>query len=91
MLKAFLQEAKWSQKKELPKFEEYLKNGWVSVSGVVILTHAYFLMNHTITKEALESLDNNYHVLLQRPSIIFRLCNDLGTSTVISLTLIMQK
>ncbi|KAK7263561.1 hypothetical protein RJT34_31153 [Clitoria ternatea] len=80
MLKAFLQEAKWCRDKELPEFEDYLKNGWVSVSGVVLLTHAYFLLNDSITKEALESL-GNYHALLRRPSIIFRLCNDLGTST----------
>ncbi|KAK7312742.1 hypothetical protein VNO77_36834 [Canavalia gladiata] len=79
MLKAFLQEAKWSREKHVPKFEEYLNNGWVSVSGVVILTHAYFLLNHNITKEALQSLDK-YHALLRRPSTIFRLCNDLGTS-----------
>ncbi|KAK7257510.1 hypothetical protein RIF29_31536 [Crotalaria pallida] len=79
MLKAFLQEAKWSREKDLPKFDEYLNNAWMSVSGVVILIHTYFLMNHNITKEALVSLDN-YHDLLRRPSIIFRLCNDLGTS-----------
>ncbi|KAL5130644.1 Tricyclene synthase EBOS, chloroplastic [Glycine soja] len=79
MLKAFLQEAKWCRDKYLPPFEDYLNNAWVSVSGVVILTHAYFLLNDNITKDALDSLDN-YHDLLRRPSIIFRLCNDLGTS-----------
>lgn len=82
MLKAFLQEAKWSRDKHLPKFDEYLNNAWVSVSGVVILTHTYFLLNPNITKEALESL-NNCHSLLRRPSTIFRVCNDLGTSMVI--------
>ncbi|KAL1325060.1 hypothetical protein HN51_035151 [Arachis hypogaea] len=79
MLKAFLIEAKWCKEKNIPKFEEYLNNAWVSVSGVVILTHAYFLLNHNITKEALDSL-HNYHGLLRGPSTIFRLCNDLGTS-----------
>lgn len=84
MLKAFLQEAKWCRDKYLPPFEDYLNNAWVSVSGVVILTHAYFLLNDNITKDALDSLDN-YHDLLRRPSLIFRLCNDLGTSRVICL------
>ncbi|KAG5020994.1 hypothetical protein AAZX31_06G282600 [Glycine max] len=79
MLKAFLEEAKWSRDKHVPKFDDYLNNAWVSVSGVVILTHAYFLLNHSITKEALQSLEN-YHALLRRSSTIFRLCNDLGTS-----------
>ena len=82
MLKAFLKEAKWSRDMHLPRFKDYLNNGWVSVSGVVILTHAYFLLHHSITKQALESLDS-YHSLLQNPSIVFRLCNDLGTSKVI--------
>ena len=81
MLKAFLQEAKWCHDKHLPKFDDYLNNAWISVSGVVILTHAYVLMNHKPTKEALEALES-HHALLKRPSIIFRLCNDLGTSTV---------
>ncbi|XP_058769006.1 tricyclene synthase TPS4, chloroplastic-like [Vicia villosa] len=80
MLKAFLQEARWCDDKHVPKFDEYLNNAWVSVSGVVLLTHTYFLLNQTITKEGLEHL-KNLHLLLQRPSIIFRLCNDLATSS----------
>nr|UUF44715.1 isoprene synthase [Artocarpus heterophyllus] len=80
MLKAFLQEKKWSQNKETPTFKAYLENGWMSVSGVVILAHTYFLMSQNITKRGLESLEN-HHNLLRWPSIIFRLCNDLGTST----------
>ncbi|CAK8576235.1 unnamed protein product [Lathyrus sativus] len=79
LLKAFLQEAKWCNNKHIPKFDDYLNNAWVSVSGVVLLTHSYFLLNHSITKEGLEYLEN-CHLLLQRPSIIFRLCNDLATS-----------
>ncbi|KAI4334064.1 hypothetical protein L6164_018801 [Bauhinia variegata] len=80
MLKAFLQEAKWQRGKDLPSFKDYLDNAWVSVSGIVILVHAYFMLNHNITKEALESLQNR-HDLFRIPSTIFRLCNDLGTST----------
>jgi isoprene synthase len=82
MLKAFLQEARWCNDKQLPKFDDYLNNAWVSVSGVVLLTHAYFLLNDSITMEGLEDLQN-CHMLLKRPSIIFRLCNDLATSSVI--------
>nr|XP_007132579.1 hypothetical protein PHAVU_011G1068001g [Phaseolus vulgaris]ESW04573.1 hypothetical protein PHAVU_011G1068001g [Phaseolus vulgaris] len=44
-----------------------------------MLTHVYFLQNHRITEEALESLDS-YHSLLQNISIVFRLYNDLVTS-----------
>jgi len=81
MLKAFLQEARWCHNKHMPKFDEYLNNAWVSVSGVVLLTHSYFLLNRNITKEGIEYMEN-CPMLLQRPSIIFRLCNDLATSSV---------
>ncbi|TXG55307.1 hypothetical protein EZV62_020563 [Acer yangbiense] len=80
LCKAFLQEAKWCYNKYTPTFEEYLENGWRSVSGTVFLVHAYFLLSQNITKEALESLDKQ-HNLMRYSSIIFRLCNDLATST----------
>ena len=81
LCKVFLVEAKWCHKEYTPTFEEYLENGWRSVSGVAILIHAYFLMSKNITKEALECLENE-HELLRWPSTIFRLCNDLATSKV---------
>ncbi|KAK9924613.1 hypothetical protein M0R45_032974 [Rubus argutus] len=79
MCKAFLTEAQWSHNKYTPTFEEYLANAWISVSGVVILVHTYFLLNQNITDEALECLEN-HHGLLRWPSLIFRLSNDLATS-----------
>ncbi|XP_019078772.1 (E)-beta-ocimene synthase isoform X1 [Vitis vinifera] len=79
LCKVFLVEAKWCHKEYTPTFEEYLENGWRSVSGAAILIHAYFLMSKNITKEALECLEND-HELLRWPSTIFRLCNDLATS-----------
>ncbi|KAF2284138.1 hypothetical protein GH714_019485 [Hevea brasiliensis] len=75
LCKAFLQEAKWSHKKSIPSFDEYIENGWRSVSGAVILMHAYFMLDQGITKEALDSLIN-YHELLKWPSVIPRRCND---------------
>ncbi|KAJ9170123.1 hypothetical protein P3X46_018254 [Hevea brasiliensis] len=80
LCKAFLKEAKWSYNKYIPSFEEYLENAWRSVSGTVILIHAYFLMFPSNSKEPLDCL-YNYHDLLRWPSIIFRLSNDLGTSS----------
>ncbi|KAK6919422.1 Terpene synthase, metal-binding domain [Dillenia turbinata] len=55
-----------------------LKNGWLLISGCVILVHAYFLASTNITKEALDCLEK-YHDILRWSSIIFRLCNDLAT------------
>ncbi|XP_039161611.1 isoprene synthase, chloroplastic-like [Eucalyptus grandis] len=77
---AFLQEAKWSHNKITPRVEEYLNNGWISVSGHVMLIHAYFLSSPSMRKEELESLEH-YHDLLRLPSMIFRLTNDLATSS----------
>lgn len=82
MCKAFLQEKKWTQNKETPSFEEYLENGWMSSSGGLLLVNAYLLMIQNITNQGLESLEN-YHDLLRWPSVIFRLVNDLATSTVL--------
>nr|WBW04279.1 terpene synthase [Ficus benjamina] len=81
MCKAFLQEKKWTQNKETPSFDDYLENGWMSSSGGLLLVNAYLLMSQDFTKQGLESLEN-YHNLLRWPSIIFRLANDLATSSV---------
>ncbi|KAI5389943.1 hypothetical protein KIW84_075314 [Lathyrus oleraceus] len=78
LLKSFLQEAKWCKEEELPKFNDYMNNACVSSSGVVLLVHTYFMLNHNITKQSLEALDN-CHALLRSPSLIFRLCNDMVT------------
>ncbi|KAE8692736.1 Isoprene synthase [Hibiscus syriacus] len=79
LCKAFLQEAKWAHSKYVPTFEDYLENAWMSVSGHAFLVHAYFLQSTNITSEALDCLER-YHDVLRWPSMIFRLCNDLGTS-----------
>ncbi|XP_062028591.1 tricyclene synthase EBOS, chloroplastic-like [Rosa rugosa] len=79
MCKSWLTEAKWRHNKYTPTFEEYLANAWISVSGVVILVHTYFLLNQNISNEALKCLEN-HHDLLRWPSLIFRLSNDLVTS-----------
>nr|GEV84338.1 (E)-beta-ocimene synthase, chloroplastic-like [Tanacetum cinerariifolium] len=80
LLEAFYVEAKWTHNKYIPTLEDYLNNAWRSVSGVVILTHGYFLINKETKKDMIESLEK-YHELLKWSSTIFRLCNDLGTSS----------
>ncbi|XP_057539415.1 isoprene synthase, chloroplastic-like [Amaranthus tricolor] len=79
MLKAFLVEANWFHNKETPTFEEYMDNGWVSISGVNALTHAFFYVSPEITPEALQALEIK-HDILRLPSMVFRLANDLATS-----------
>ncbi|KAI3725874.1 hypothetical protein L1987_65670 [Smallanthus sonchifolius] len=55
-------------------------NAWRSVSGVVILTHGYFLINQEIKKDVVESLEK-YQDLMKWSSMVFRLYNDLATSS----------
>ncbi|PIN04578.1 Tricyclene synthase [Handroanthus impetiginosus] len=76
LCKAFLREAEWRNKKHIPKFDEYIDHGWVSSSGAVLLTHAYFLISQNITDEAIKSLNHP----MRFPCSIFRLANDLTSS-----------
>ena len=74
-------EAQWCHYKETPCFEEYIENGWVSSSGALLLTHAFFFVTSQISLEALEALKINHHIL-RLPSMVLRLTNDLVTSEV---------
>lgn len=81
LCESFLVEAKWYSTGYKPTLEEYLDNAWVSIAGSLVLTHTYFLMNNAIHKETLEKLVSYPH-LLRQSSMIFRLADDLATSTV---------
>ncbi|KAK9152008.1 hypothetical protein Syun_010317 [Stephania yunnanensis] len=79
-IKAMLQEAKWCKQGYTPSLKEYLDNGWLSSSGSVFLVHAFFATKQKIKPEVLEGLDKN-HQLLKYSSMMFRLSNDLATSS----------
>ncbi|XP_026441137.1 (-)-alpha-terpineol synthase-like [Papaver somniferum] len=79
-IKAMLVEARWFNKGYTPSVEEYLSNGWLSSSGSVFLVHAFFATKQQITTDVLRALDSN-HNLLYCSSMIFRLSNDLATSS----------
>lgn len=61
--------------------QEYIENAWVSIAAPVILVHAYFFVTNAITEEALENLEK-YPSIIRQSSMILRLANDLGTSSV---------
>ncbi|CAA0830738.1 terpene synthase 02 [Striga hermonthica] len=77
---AFLKEAKWRHNNHIPKFDEYLNHGWVSSSGAVLLTHAYFLVTQNVTDEAIKHFSAYGNNLMRSPCTIFRLANDLSSS-----------
>ncbi|PIA58429.1 hypothetical protein AQUCO_00500392v1 [Aquilegia coerulea] len=72
--------SKWCNTGYTPSLQHYLNNAWLSSSGSVFLVHAFFATNQKITSEVLESLDKN-HDLLYCSSMMFRLSNDLATSS----------
>ncbi|KAJ7968399.1 Nerolidol synthase [Quillaja saponaria] len=76
---AFLVEAKWFASGQLPKAEEYLKNGIVSSGVHVVLIHIFFLLGQDITKERIHLLDTIPGVI-SSPATILRLWDDLGSA-----------
>ncbi|XP_076911991.1 (E)-beta-ocimene synthase, chloroplastic-like [Bidens hawaiensis] len=80
LFEAFLVEARWTHHKHIPILEVYLDNVWRSVSGVVLLTHGYLIINKGIKKDVVDSLDK-YQDLMKLSSMVFRLYNDLATSS----------
>ncbi|KAI3870357.1 hypothetical protein MKW92_000991 [Papaver armeniacum] len=78
---AFLVEAKWYYSGYMPTFEEYMDNGWISASGYMMPTYAYFLQGNEITKEALECLKNHSSDFVRYSLMIIRLVDDLQTSS----------
>ncbi|KAL6007526.1 Trehalose-6-P synthase/phosphatase complex synthase subunit [Asimina triloba] len=77
--KAGLQEARWVNSKYTPSLDEYLNNAWTSISGPLMLTHAFFFHGQKPSKEALHCF-TTHQDLMRWSSTVFRLTDDLGTS-----------
>ncbi|KAK8527450.1 hypothetical protein V6N13_085280 [Hibiscus sabdariffa] len=80
LCKAYLLEAKWYSMGYTPTLQEYIDNAWTSISGPVMLGHAYLITGH-ITPEGLQHIEECYHNIVYQSSMIFRLTDDLGTSS----------
>ncbi|XP_031287270.1 (3S,6E)-nerolidol synthase 1-like [Pistacia vera] len=76
---AFLVEAKWFASENMPKAEEYLKNGIISSGVHVVLVHIFFLLGQNVTKETVELIDNNPGIISSTATIL-RLWDDLGSA-----------
>nr|WBW04244.1 terpene synthase [Ficus abelii] len=76
---AFLVEAKWFASGQVPKAEEYLRNGVVSSGVHVVLVHIFFLLGQSITQETVEFLDNMPGIITSTATIL-RLWDDLGSA-----------
>ncbi|CAH1452191.1 unnamed protein product [Lactuca virosa] len=80
LCKSYLVEAQWYHNGYTPTLEEYLENACVSISGPLVLMHVTFLTSITLTKEILQCIDMSNNIV-RYSSIIFRLADDLGTSS----------
>nr|ASP45390.1 TPS6 [Tripterygium regelii] len=76
--KRYILEAKCFYSGYKPTLEEYLENGWVSVTVPVILISAC-LVSSPLSKEVLESL-SEYPDFIRHASMIIRMVDDIGTS-----------
>ncbi|MED6193290.1 hypothetical protein PIB30_017871 [Stylosanthes scabra] len=79
LCKAFLQEATWCNNKIIPPFDAYLQNASISSSGGALLAPCYFLLARSQPAAMDDSITSNY--LVHSSCTIFRLYNDLATST----------
>ncbi|XP_042450148.1 terpene synthase 10-like [Zingiber officinale] len=79
LCKAYFEEAKWFHHVQTPKLQEYLENGWVSISNPIMLFNAY-CMGKDLTGEALKKFPSYYHIT-RSCSTLARLYDDMGTST----------
>ncbi|KAJ9685395.1 hypothetical protein PVL29_017433 [Vitis rotundifolia] len=77
---SYLVEAKWYHEGYMPSLQEYINNAWISVSGPLTLVHAYFFITNPMTEEALGCLER-FDDIIRWSSMIFRLSDDLGTSS----------
>ncbi|XP_057787954.1 sabinene synthase 1, chloroplastic-like [Salvia miltiorrhiza] len=78
MVEGFLVEAEWYHRGYKPSLEEYLNNGWMSSGNGVALTHAFFGVTTSLTKEIIHTF-YGYHEIVRLSSMILRLADDLAT------------
>ncbi|KAI3687967.1 hypothetical protein L1987_81672 [Smallanthus sonchifolius] len=81
LCKAYLVEARWYYSGYTPTLQEFLDNGHVSISGHVVLMHAKFATSVGATEEILER-KTEFENIDHYSSLILRLADDLGISTV---------
>ncbi|XP_017979755.1 PREDICTED: probable terpene synthase 9 [Theobroma cacao] len=79
--KGMLKEAQWNQSGYMPTFDEYLKNAWISIGALVLLTISYFGISESITEYLPHCIENwSTSELFYQTCLISRLVDDLMTS-----------
>lgn len=81
LTRSYLVEARWFHTGYKPTFDEYMKNGFVSITGPLITIHSYLFTSNAIRKEDVEYIESLPEIL-RLGCEIFRLADDYGTATV---------
>lgn len=84
LCKKYLLEAQWYHSGYKPSLKEFITNGWVSSAGPLLIEHAYFCITNPLKDEALDDM-HTHPEILKWTSLVSRLADDLGTSTVSTL------
>ncbi|KAG6511234.1 terpene synthase 10-like [Zingiber officinale] len=79
LCKAYFEEAKWFHHGQTPELQEYLENGWMSISNQLLLFTAY-CVGKDLNGEALKNF-SSFYAITRSSGILFRLYDDMGTST----------
>ncbi|GFP98805.1 (+)-epi-alpha-bisabolol synthase [Phtheirospermum japonicum] len=77
--KKYLVEAQWYHSGYKPSLDEFLSNGWISISGPLFIFFAYLCITDPLNDKSLEDLRRQPEIL-KWTSLVFRLLDDLGTS-----------
>ncbi|XP_023512351.1 terpene synthase 10-like isoform X2 [Cucurbita pepo subsp. pepo] len=80
LCKSYILEARWYHTGYKPTLEEYLDNAWISIGVPLLLVHAYASETSPMLQD-MESLEEHIDII-RCSSIIARLVDDLGTSTI---------
>ncbi|XP_073152659.1 (+)-epi-alpha-bisabolol synthase-like [Henckelia pumila] len=80
LCKAYMAEARWFSSGYTPTLNEFLENGLVSISGPLVIVHAYLCIAKPIEEKTLKDL-MKLSDLVRWISTIVRLSDDLCTSS----------
>ncbi|KAI3687963.1 hypothetical protein L1987_81668 [Smallanthus sonchifolius] len=80
LCKSYLVEARWYNSGYTPTLEEYLENASVSISSPLVLMHIKFSTSISSTEEILQWFEESKYIV-RHAALIFRLADDLGTSS----------
>ncbi|KAK4858177.1 hypothetical protein QYF36_012349 [Acer negundo] len=81
LLQAYMVEVKWFHSGQKPTLEEYMKNARTTIAGPIVAVHSYLAAANPVIEKELECLETNPADVIYWSFKVFRLQDDLGTSS----------